>query len=165
MGEWDAHIGSLLELFNLRFAPVQDAKEESPLYGGISEVAALQSEFEIFKAGRPFVESARLLGLGGLANNIVKNRWLKLLAELATYESDRAGENGDERIVNALIENLKLPEPLPCYMQAHDSRGKDARRVIVQDSHRPLHYIEQAYLTISLPMRPRTIRSPRRAKS
>jgi hypothetical protein len=165
MGEWDTHIGSLLELFNLRFAPQQEPKEDSPLYGGITEMIALQREFQIFKVGRPFVESARLLGLGGLSNNLVKNRWLKLLADLSSYDSDKAGENGDQRIVNALIANFERPDPLPCFMLSHDSRGKDARRVLVQDGARPLHYVEQPYIAISLPMRPRRPAPARRSKT
>ena len=67
------------------------------MYGGISEMAALQREFQIFKEGRPFAQSAALLGLGGLMNNRAENRWLDLLTDLSTYDSDVDGENGDQR--------------------------------------------------------------------
>jgi hypothetical protein len=101
VGEDDVYIGSLFELFNLRFGVEQEEAELAA--GGITEIKALQEEFEIFRKGRKFVESAKLLGLGGLQNNRAKNRWFKLLAWLSKVASDKAGESGDERIVNALI--------------------------------------------------------------
>jgi len=158
MGDWDSHIGSLFDIFNQRFAAPQ-SKDES-LYGGISEMVALQREFKIFQKGRPFVESARLLGLGGLSNNLVKNLWFKLLADLSSYESDTAGQNGDERIVNALISNLEASKPLPCVLTSHDSRAKDGRKVIVTSPSQPIHYIEAPHITISLPMRPKGSKAP-----
>jgi len=169
MGEWDTSIGSLFDLFNLRFAPAQQgkpgqpSKEDAALYGGITEMAALQKEFQIFRVGRPFAESARVLGLGGLDNNLVKNRWMTLLADLASYDSDKADENGDQRIVNALIANLAQEVPHPCFLRSHSSNGELGRRVVVTGDDRPLHYMDQAYLTISIPMLPRTAPRPRPA--
>jgi hypothetical protein len=157
MKDDDIYIPSLLNLFNLRFGPAQGSWERSPLYGGILEIAALQREFQIFRVGRPFAQSAALLGLGGLTNNQTKNRWLELLTDLATYDSDEAGVNGDQRIVGALIANFNTESPKPCFMEAHDSRKEDARRVFVRDNDTPLFYIEEPkYLTISLPMKPRS---------
>lgn len=153
MKEDDLYIGSFLELFNLRFGLEQD---ERGLFGGISEMAALQREFKIFQKGRAFVESAKLLGLGGLHNNRAKNRWLTLLANLSELPSDKKGENGDQRIVNALIANFAGKNPLPCFMKAHDARkARPGPRVIVLEKDQPIFYIEKTYLTISLPMKPR----------
>jgi hypothetical protein len=157
------YIGMFLDLFNLRFAPEEGSG--SAVYGGITEMVALQKEFQIFKVGRLFAESARLLGLGGLYNNTAKNRWITLLTDLPGYESDKPGENGDQRVVNALIANLAAEQPLPCFMRAHDSRVGGDRRVIVDVHSRPLFYLEQPYLTISLPMRPRPRIRARRARA
>ena len=153
MREHDIHIGTFLDLFNMRFAPSQGTADT--LYGGINEIVALQKEFEIFRPGRAFVECARLLGLGGAVNHAAKSRWMIYLAGFPNYQSNVPGENGDQRIVNALIANLAASSPLPCYMLSHDARPAGQGRVIVEESSQPLFYLEQKYLTISLPMRPR----------
>jgi hypothetical protein len=157
MKEDDIYIGSLIELFNVRFGVEQDEKE---LFGGgVTEIAALQREFRIFRRRRKFALSAKLLGLGGIGNNRAKNRWFELLDNLSKVPSDRAGQTGDQRIVNALIANF-APEnkkPLPCFMKAHDARDKSGfgPKVVVLENDRPIFYIERPYLTISLPMAPR----------
>jgi hypothetical protein len=153
MAEDDIYIGPLFDLFNLRFGPEQRDLELTA--GGVSEIKALQDEFEIFQEGRPFVESAKLLGLGGLHNNRAKNRWFSLLTWLAKVPSNEDGENGDVRIVNALIKNFARTPPLPCFMKAHDSRDPDGYglQVVVRED-KPIFYIERTYLTISLPMAP-----------
>jgi hypothetical protein len=139
-------------------------------------MAALQREFQIFREGRPFVASAALLDVGGLAydparnrwlaNDPAKDRWFELLSELPTYRSDRSpAENGDQRIVNALIANFGKAEPSPCFMRGHDGREPDASRVIVLENHTPLFYFDRTqYLTISLPMRPPEQPRARRAR-
>ena len=70
VGDDDLYIGSFLELFNLRFGIEQ--KDVEFAFGGITEMTFLQKEFQIFQVGRPFVHSAKLLGLGGLQNNRAK---------------------------------------------------------------------------------------------
>lgn len=155
VGDDDIYIGSFFELFNLRFGLEQMATGFDA--GGISEMAALQGEFAIFKKGRYFVESAKLLGLGGLHNNGAKNRWFKLLTWLQKVPSDKDGETGDQRIVNALIENFSKGPTLPCFMKAHDSRDRNGfgLKVVVIRGDNPIFYIERPYLTISLPMAPK----------
>ena len=150
MAEDDIYIGPLFDLFNLRFGPEQ--RDHELTAGGTSEIKALQDEFKIFRKGRTFAESAKLLGLGGLHNNRAKNRWFSLLTWLTKVPSDRDGETGDQRIVNALIKNF-AGKPLPCFMTAHDSRGPDGLRVLVCEG-KPIFYIDRTYLTISLPMAP-----------
>lgn len=175
MKEDDIYIATFIDLFNLRFAPSQ--KPQTPQaeaghppprmwdssaphsedpgdwpFGGVAEMAHLQREFQIFRAGRPFWQSAALLGVGGHANPRAKNRWLSLLMWIGTCASDKRGQNGDQRIVNALMANLAKASPLPCYMTAHDMNGPDNGKVIVKEKDRPLFYIEQDFLTISLPM-------------
>ena len=151
MAEDDIYIGPLFDLFNLRFGPEQ--RDHELAAGGASEIQALQDEFKIFRKGRSFAESAKLLGLGGLNNNRAKNRWFTLLTWLAKVPSDKDGETGDQRIVNALIKNFASKSPLPCFMKAHDSRGPDGLRVIICED-KPIFYIDRTYLTISLPMAP-----------
>jgi hypothetical protein len=151
MAEDDIYIGPLFDLFNLRFGPEQTDHELTA--GGASEIKALQGEFKIFRKGRTFAESAKLLGLGGLHNNRAKNRWFSLLTWLAKVPSDVANETGDQRIVHALIKNFASTSPLPCFMTAHDSRGPDGLRVIVREDN-PIFYIDRTYLTISLPLAP-----------
>lgn len=153
MAEDDIYIGPLFDLFNLRFGPEQ--KDVEFAAGGVSEIKALQDEFKIFQQGRPFVDSAKLLGLGGLNNNRAKNRWYSVLKWLAKVPSDQDGENGEQRIVNALIKNFARNPPLPCFMKAHDSRdpsGYGLKVVVREDT--PIFYIDRTYLTISVPMAP-----------
>ena len=154
MGENDVVIGTFLELANLRFAPRQGPEPE--WFGGIDEIVELQREFQIFQTGRSFQKSAALLGLGGHTNSKARAAWFSLLADLANLPSNRPGQNGDEAVVGAMLQNLALPTPLPVYFMAHDSRPEGARQVIIEDKARPLFYIEQDYLTVSIPMKPRT---------
>lgn len=142
MKEDDIYIGTFLDLFNIRFAATLFG-----VFGGIAEMVALQREFKIFRRNRPFSHSAALLGLGGINNDQAKNRWMELLRNLP--------DNGDQKIANALVANFKKKKPLPCYMRAHYSHPKSENRVIIIDDDAPLFYLEQTYLTISLPMAPR----------
>ena len=143
MAEDDIYIGPLFDLFNLRFGPEQ--KDIELTAGGVSEMKALQDEFEIFKEGRPFVDSAKLLGLGGLQNNRAKNRWFNLLTWLSTVPSDKEGQNGDQRIVRALIKNFASKKPEPCFIKAHDLRDKNGygMKVVVIESDDPIFYIRK----------------------
>jgi hypothetical protein len=151
MKDHDIYIGWMLEELNLRFAPSQG---RSTHFGGIEEMAALQKEFKIFKKGRSFKASCAALNLGS-RNNEVKGLWHSLLANLARHPSVKKGENGDTAIVNALIKNLSSATPLPVYFTSHDMRGDASNaEVKVTPKSRPVHYMEQDYLTISLPMQP-----------
>ena len=153
MKEDDIFISNLLDGLNLRFASTNDPDPE--YYGGITEMVALQKEFDIFKAGRSFRDSVAVLNVCGQYNPRARNRWYSLLADLRTYPSNVAGRNGDEAIVHALIAHLALAKPLPVHFTAHDSREPDARRVMVGHLPYPVFYMAQEYLTISLPMKPR----------
>ncbi len=154
MGENDVFIGTFLELANLRFAPRQGSEPE--WFGGIDEIVELQKEFQVFQAGRSFQKSAALLGLGGHANSMARAGWFRLLADLRNYPSNKPGQDGDAAIVGAMLQNFALAAPLPVYFMAHDSRPDGARQVIIEDAARPLFYIEQDYVTVSIPMKPRT---------
>ena len=149
MQEHDIYIGSMLDELNVRFAPTQGREGH---YGGIREMVDLQKEFQIFKKGRTFRTSISVLNLSGW-NNEVKNRWYDLVGALARHDSNKRGQNGDVAIVAALIKNLSAKNPLPVYFTSHDMRGsKENAQVKIFDKSRPIHYLEQDYLTISLPM-------------
>ena len=149
MQEHDIYIGSMLDELNLRFAPSQGKDSH---FGGIEEMADLQKEFRIFKKGRSFRTSISVLNLGS-RNNEVKNRWYALVEALAKHPSNVRGQNGDQAIVNALVKNLAATKPLPVFFTSHDMRGAaENMQVRITHKHRAVHYLEQDYLTISLPM-------------
>lgn len=153
MKDHDIYIGTMLDELNLRFAPSQGRGTH---FGGIEEMAALQKEFKIFKKGRAFETSCAALNLGS-RNNEAKTLWHSLLRNLCKHPSSKGNEHGDSAIVGALIRNLASPMPLPVYFTSHDMRG-DATNVEVKitPKSRPLHYMEQDYMTISLPMQPKS---------
>jgi hypothetical protein len=151
MKEHDIYIGTMLDELNLRFAPSQGKESH---FGGIEEMVALQKEFKIFKKGRSFKTSCAVLNLGA-RNNEVKNRWQALLGNLAKHDSNVKGQNGDAAVVAAIMKNLASKAPLPVFFTSHDMRGdKVNAQVKISDKTRPVHYLEQDYLSISLPMQP-----------
>ncbi len=154
MKEHDIYVGTMLDELSLRFAPPHGAKEH---FGGIDEMVELQKEFEIFKKGRSLRTSATALHLGGSINHEVKNRFYRYLGNLRRQKSNVKGLNGEDAIIGALISNLSARKPLPVYFDYHDMRGEgDAKGVIVKDKARPLFYMDQDYLYISLPAQPRS---------
>ena len=153
MKDHDIYIGTMLDELNLRFAPSQGRGTH---FGGIEEMAALQKEFKIFKKGRSFETSCAVLNLGS-RNNEAKALWHSLLRNLCKHPLSRGNEHGDVAIVSALIKNLASPKPLPVYFTSHDMRGDAANvEVKITPKSRPLHYMEQDYMTISLPMQPKS---------
>ena len=118
------------------------------------EMVALQKEFKLFKKGRSFKMSCAALNLGA-RNNEVKNLWQNLLGNLYRHGSNKKGLDGDAAIVDALIKNLASKAPLPVFFTSHDMRGDKANtEVKIIDKSQPIHYLEQDYLTISIPMQP-----------
>jgi hypothetical protein len=152
MREDDTAIPGLLNLLNLRFAPTP----EPQWLGGINEMAAIQKEFQVFQVGRSFRDSAQILNLGGFWNARAKTRWYELLKGLQKLPSNVEGLTGDQAIVKALIDDLAARRPQPVYFGAHDLRQD--KRVIIggKGTQRPIFYIEKDYLTISLPMKPKS---------
>ena len=146
MKEHDIYIGSMLDELNLRFAPPQGLATH---YGGLDEMVALQKEFKVLKKGRAFRTSVAVLNLCS-RNNEVKNRWLDLLGALGKHESNVPRLDGDSAIVSALVKNLADKKPAPVYFTSHPMQ-EDARVKITANA-RPLHYMEQSYLTVSIPM-------------
>jgi hypothetical protein len=152
MQEHDVYVGTMLDELNLRFAPSRSAKEH---HGGIDEMVELQKEFGIFKEGRPFYRSAQALHLGGSVNHEVKNRFGEYLKFLRRQKSNVKGKNGDDAIVSAIVANLAAKTPLPVHFATHDMReGGESAGVIVRHAHKPLFYMTNDYLSISLPAAP-----------
>jgi hypothetical protein len=149
MKEHDIYVGSVLEQFNLRFAPPIGGKEH---YGGLEEMVELQKEFQIFKAGRSFRTSISILNIGGSMNHDTKNRWYKTLDLLRKLKSNVPGRSGDQAIVEAIIANLAAKKPLPVYFTSHDSSATPGKgQVIITEKGKPLYYMKQDYLIVSFP--------------
>ncbi len=150
MKEHDIYVGSLQEKLNLRFAPALGGKDSQ---GGLDEMVALQKEFEIFKPGRSFDTSMSVLNLTGLSNAETKARFHRYLNSLRKVKSNVTGKSGDAAIVEALAKNLAAKKPLPVYFELHDlNASKDSTRVLITDKARPLFYMKQDYLVVSLPL-------------
>ncbi|HVZ45965.1 MAG TPA: hypothetical protein VHA82_19310 [Ramlibacter sp.] len=153
MREHDIYVGSMLDDLNQRFAPSAPGSEQK---GGIREMAELQKEFGIFKEGRALRTSVMALHLGNGANHEAKNRFLLYLASLRGVKSNVKGLKGEAAIVQALVRNFAAKSPLPVYFEGHDLRGEgEAAGVIIRENAKPLFYMHEAYLSISLPMQPR----------
>lgn len=150
MKEHDVHVTGFQEKLNARFAPSLGTKGH---LGGLDEMVALQKEFGIFKEGRRFETSLAVLNIGGSINQEARRRFHLYLASLRKQKSNVTGKNGDAAIVGALIRNLAAKKPLPVYFMPHDmSASADQNRVIITDKARPLFYMKQDYLVISLPV-------------
>lgn len=148
--EHDVHVSSFQDQLNQRFAPSIGAKDHR---GGLTELVALQKEFEIFKPGRRFETSLAVLNLWGAINQEARRRFHLYLGNLRRLKSNVPGENGDAAIVGALIKNLSAKKPLPVYFQPHDMYASpEDNRVVITEKARPLFYMKQDYLVISLPI-------------
>lgn len=172
MEEDDMYIGGLLEALNLYFGKFPDTKDTDTdiLNGdenqmllnvnGINEIFAIQQEFQVFRPGLALVKSLRALGVGGQWNNTLKRKWYKLLNRLDDYPSSDPANTGGKAIVAALIDHL-APEhwrPDPVHFMAHDSSTQaGGARVLIFKHQRPLFYMGQDFLTISIPMKDRQL--------
>ena len=150
----ELYFHTFLDRFNQRFGPSQPRDGSAWQKGGIAEIAALHGQFELFKPGRPFIQSASLLGLTGPVDSTARDRWLEYLEKLPRMQSDEPGRNGDERITSALAANLVQRDPLPCFMEIYDGRTREPGLVVVEEAH-PVFFLESVrFLTIRLPARP-----------
>jgi hypothetical protein len=163
MKEHDIYVGSVLEQFNLRFAPAIGGKEN---YGGLEEMVELQKEFQIFKEGRPFKTSIAALNIGGSMNHDTKNRWYKTLDLLRKVKSNVPGQSGDKAIVSALIRNLAAKKPLPVYFTSHDATAPGGKsEVRITEKGRPLYYMKRDYMIVSFPFATEVAKAPAAKKA
>jgi len=142
MKEYDYYIESLLDILNVRFAPGEP----------IAEMISLQREFRIFQSGRSFKDSVRLINAGG-DDREVRRRWYRLLEWLEKVGSDTR-QSGAERIVSALASNLASKSVEPVYFTYHIATARNAA-VQVTPRNKAVPYMNELFLTISLPMIPR----------
>jgi hypothetical protein len=150
MKEHDVYVGSLQEMLNLRFAPTSATPEQ---HGGLNEMVELQKEFEIFRTGRTFDTSIAALNLSGMHNPETKSRFHRYLNSLRKVKSNVGAKNGDTAMVEAISANLAAKKPLPVYFDLHDlNASKDGNRVLITAKGRPLFYMKQDYMIISLPL-------------
>ena len=164
----DYFVGSFLETLNLCFGSYPDAlptaddarltaSEAAMKLGtnGIREIQAIQAEFNIFDVDRPLVQSLRALGVGGAWNPHAKRKWYMALRRLDHYPSNVAGLTGGKAIAKTLADHLASDNPRPVHFKAHDTRAEGAQVLITQRA-RPVFYLEEDYLVISIPMTPRS---------
>lgn len=171
MGIDDMYIEGMLEVLNLRFGvfPNIDDKPDDKLdpdelvmqlnVSGVREVQQIQADVELFKAGRPLVQSMRALGIAGPWNNFVRRKWFKLLNQLEKLPSSTQGVTSGQAIVAALIAHLdpQNQDPDPVHFKAHDGRNQQGgAQVLITPNDRPIFYIDRTFLTISIPMAPRS---------
>ena len=157
----DHLISSLVDLANVRFARCVTEAVSPPLQlppqlkDGIDELKSLQDEFDIFSDDHSLADSFAVIGLGGFWNPALKNKFYKYLDSLAdvgfAMNNSDTGESGERGIVNALRENFERDIPYPVYFTNHEL-GEDSR--VLATYRRPLVYMIDEYLVISLPMTP-----------
>ena len=116
----------------------------------ITELAALQKQFQIFAAEHDLRSSYDLIGIRPLEDR-ERRRWHRFLEELKTYRSDRKGVNGHDRIIAAYVENFRRAEPLPIFTQCHPA--KDDPRVFIQTGY-PIVFSREQHLIKSIPIIP-----------
>jgi hypothetical protein len=168
MGDDDAYVGGLLETLNLAFGRYPDAlpgtgderlvANETKMglgTSGIREIRAIQAEFNVFDVNRPLVESLRALGVGGLWNPHVKRKWYMALRRLDHYPSNFQGMDGGKAIAQALADHLQDADPNPVHFTAHDAGGAGGAQVLITLKDRPVFYLDQDFLTVSIPLTPR----------
>lgn len=149
MKEHDVYVGHLQEQLNLRFAPNLGKDNQH----GLAEMIGLQQQFTIFQEGRSFESGIAALNLAGQTHQEVKAGFHAYLRSLRRAKSNIAGLNGDQAIVRSLVSNLTAKKPLPVYFELHDMKAGDSgNRVQVTGRGRPLFYMNQDYMVISLPV-------------
>jgi len=142
MKQDDYFIEPLLDILNMRFAPG----------AAIREMASLQKRFGIFKVGRSFRDSVRIINAVS-EDRRANRRWLRLLGWLRQVGSDTV-QNGSDRIVSAVVENLEARAPKPVHFTYHIST-KSNPQVQITPNIAAVSFMRDRFLTISIPLIPR----------
>src|SRR3569833_1017826 len=147
--EHDDYVGHLQEQLNMRIAPNLGKNTQH----GLAEMIKLQEQFGIFKEGRSFESGIAALNLAGQTHQEVKEGFHSYLRSLRRAKSNVSGLNGDQSIVRSLVKNLSAKNPLPVYFELHDMNAGDSdNRVMITAKGRPLFYMDQDYMVVSLPL-------------
>ena len=117
---------------------------------GLTEMIALQEEFQIFSAKHSLQSSFALLGIVP-ADWSERRRWYRFLELLKTYPSDLANVSGHDRIIKAFKDDLEDKEPLPVSFRCHNA--SDDPRVIVTKG-LPIIFSLDTYVVVSIPTTP-----------
>jgi hypothetical protein len=117
---------------------------------GLTEMVALQKEFQVFSAKHSLQSSFALLGIVPVDWS-ERRRWYRFLELLKTYPSDLTGVSGHDRIVKAFKDDLEADEALPVSFICH--KAEDDPRVFVSEG-LPIIFSLDTYVVISIPTTP-----------
>jgi hypothetical protein len=136
----DHHVPRHLDRINLRFGP------DDP----IKEMAALHKQFKLFSGQHSLAEVFKVLNIASVENWAHRRKWFDYLEFLKSCPSDKKGQNGHDRILAVLRQNMESGKPLAVHFTSHSSSQNPG--VWVKKPHKPLHFSTHEYMTISLPM-------------
>jgi hypothetical protein len=117
---------------------------------GLTEMIALQKEFQIFSAKHSLQSSFALLGIVPVDWS-ERRRWYHFLGLLKDYPSDLTDVSGHDRIIKAFKDDLEADEPLPVSFRCH--KASDDPRVIVSKG-QPIIFSLDTYVVVSIPTTP-----------
>jgi hypothetical protein len=117
---------------------------------GLTELVALQIEFQVFSAKHGLKSSFALLGIVP-QDWSERRRWYRFLDLLKTYPSDLAGVSGHDRIIKAFVDDLEAKGPLPLSFRCHNAA--DDPKVIVSTGN-PIIFSLDKYVIVSIPTTP-----------
>ena len=137
----DYYILGHVDGLNLRFSPGPPLKE----------MVWLQQEFDIFAEGHKLEDALALLNVTG-ASWELREKWRKLLAWIGGLDSNQAPTKGGPAIMAMLKTNLESRTPKPVYFKTHNY-ADEPRVMLNPGGEQPFFYIDQQYLTVSLPLR------------
>ena len=144
----DINVGGLLEQLNLRFGPKE----------AITEMAAVQKEFNVFSPEHSLADSFALLNLGPTNNWSHRRGWYRYLKSLNKMPcriegSRRSTKNGHDHLISVLAEHLAQKNPAPVHFTSHSTKDK-GYITISSKPRRVLPYSTCEFLVVSLPMTP-----------
>ncbi len=138
----DNHVPGILGDMNHRFGPDD----------GIKEMAGLHRTFGVFSPQHSLKDSFALLNIGPAENWTQRRGWYKYRDSLKALPSDKSGQNAHDRLVEVLGNHLASRDPQPVHFTVHSTEEHPGLRVT--ETHTPLAYSTQEFLTISLPTTP-----------
>ncbi|MBN9533421.1 MAG: hypothetical protein J0I26_01970 [Alphaproteobacteria bacterium] len=136
----DHSVPRIQSQLNQRFSPGDE----------LTLMVALHKEFQIFNDGKALRHTAALLNILP-ADQKDRKGWFAYLENLKKVPSDAKGQNGHDRVIGALQQNLSSKAPLPVYFTWHlraDNPGVSVSRGT------PLSFSHETYLVISVPTIP-----------
>ncbi|MGB5905219.1 MAG: hypothetical protein WBF99_20215 [Xanthobacteraceae bacterium] len=113
----------------------------------LTEMVALQNEFNIFSQNHSLASAAALLNL---APPEAKDRrgWFRFLDGLKKVPSDVADMSGHDRIISVLKKNLKAKPPMQVHFTWHPAKSEHGVTVTTKPA---FSFSSTEYITISVP--------------